>query len=264
MDSGRYALPNCPHCAGKGSITTRRPDGSQEYRLCLCTFLGQRQHVASLLLRELFPGRAAEMTFSTFQTGGEAENELALQVARNFVDDWQTACARGWTLGFWGAPRAGKTHLATAIAIALLRRYLTRSMVLSVPQLLRAERATFRERGASSPIDAAANVALLVLDDLGAEYLRTRSQARSEVDWVDEQLYVVLNERVMHQRPTIYTTNLSPTDLERTLSERVWSRIDRSQVGSFELVRVGDVGRPSAAERSQLLRGTALEGTGAA
>lgn len=266
MDSGIDALPGCPHCGGKGSKALVRPDGSFDYRICPCVILGQRRRVADALMLKLFPGRNGQMTFSTFQTGGHRENEVALQVARNFVDDWETAQQNGWTLGFWGKPRAGKTHLATAIAISLLKRYLVRPMVTSVPELLRAERQlmnvpSYERGGTASPIDRAAQADLLVLDDLGAEYMRSRSDARSAVDWVDEQLYLILNERVMRSRPTVYTTNCTPSELKRLLSERVWSRIDRSEVvPAVEMLEVAGAGRASNDDRDRLLRGTSLEG----
>lgn len=256
MDSARYALPECPRCGGKGSITRTRDDGALDYLLCPCAVIGQRRVAADAWVERLFPGRMRQMTLATYQTGGLEQNALALRVARNFVDDWPSAVSEGWMLGFTGPPRAGKTHLATAIAIACLRRYLARPHVLSVPLLLREERRTYSQRsdGSPSPVDMAMRADLLVLDDLGAEYIRSRTDARSGVEWVDEQLYLVLDERVRLNRPVVYTTNLSLQGLRDTLSDRVFSRLERAQVGLVEVVPTPGAGVQAPEAMARLLR----------
>ena len=71
------------------------------------------------------------MTLARFETGGISQNEKALVAARNFVDNFLRAQEEGWVLGLWGQPRAGKTHLAVAIAQACTKRYLVRPMLLN-------------------------------------------------------------------------------------------------------------------------------------
>lgn len=256
MDSAAYAMPGCRICGGKGSLTRTLPSGALDARLCPCTIFRQQQLAADARLARLFPGRMREMTFSSFVAGEHPENQLALRVARNFVENWTTACEHGWTLGFWGRPAAGKTHLTRAMAISLVKRFLITPCPLSVPDLLREQRKTFRA-GADetvTPLDRAMAADLLILDDLGAEYMRERTNARSEVDWVDEQLYLILDARVNNNRPTLFTTNLTPTDLKKTLSARVHSRLERSQVmPPLEMLAVPGVARQSTADQQLLL-----------
>lgn len=256
MDSAAYALPTCRICAGKGSVSRTLESGAVDVRLCPCTIFRQNQLAAEAMLAKLFPGRMREMTFATFTPGDTPENNLALRVARNFVDNWALACERGWTLGFWGKPAAGKTHLTRAMAIQLVKRYRAVPCALSVPDLLREQRRTFRAGAdeAVTPLDRAMGADLLILDDLGAEYMRERTNARSEVDWVDEQLYLILDARVNNNRPTLFTTNLTPSDLKKTLSARVHSRLERSQaMAPLEMLAVPGVARQSSADRDLLL-----------
>lgn len=256
VDSAAFALPGCRICGGKGSVSKVLDSGALDVHLCPCTIFRQQQLAAEARLAKLFPGRMREMTFASFTTGGIEENELALRVARNFVENWVTACEHGWTLGFWGRPAAGKTHLTRAMAIALVKRFMITPCPLSVPDLLREQRKTFRS-GADetvTPLDRAMAADLLILDDLGAEYMRERTNARSEVDWVDEQLYLILDARLNNNRPTLFTTNLTPSDLKKTLSARVHSRLERSQVmPPLEMLGVPGVARQSPADQALLL-----------
>jgi DNA replication protein DnaC len=249
-----YADPSCGACGGEGALVVDRPDGTRSYRICACVRVGQRLHAADLIATNSFPSRLRAMTLSRYGPGESPLNQQALRIARNFVDDWQQAVQAGWTIGFYGPVGCGKTHLACAIAQALVKRYLVRPMIMDVPTLLRRERKTFSGEG-SSTVDRAARADLLVLDDLGAEYLRSRSDARSAVDWVDEQLFVILNERVNHALPTVYTSNLSPSDLADTLAERVWSRLERTMVASCQMQPVAQAQRAGLrAAQQQLLR----------
>jgi DNA replication protein DnaC len=222
MDTARYAQKDCPRCGGRGRIRTG--EGITDWAVCPCALFGQRKATAELLIAQTFPGRAREMTLASFNAGELAQNERALLVAGNFVDNYRRAREQGWVLGFWGPPRAGKTHLAVGIAQACAKRYLARAMLLNVPKALRAERERYSNPDLPSPFAQAALVDLLILDDLGAEYER-QGDDRSRVSWVTEQLYGLLDERFMHSRPLIYTTNLAPSDMSRRYSSEAWKRV---------------------------------------
>lgn len=242
MDHRALAHPDCPHCHGNGSVAQPRPNGSLRYSVCQCVLWAHRDQVARARIEKYLGAKAKAMTFRTYDPGRDARNITALTVARNFCDQWLDARAQGWMLGFFGRPGCGKTHLATAMVINIMRRFGVTGLVVSVPALLRDQRRSFGESaGRLSPIERASAVDVLVMDDIGAEYLRTRADARSDVDWVDEQLYLLLDERLRENRPTIYTTNMATNDLRSTLSERVASRIERSEVmPALEMARVSE------------------------
>lgn len=238
MDTSTYARADCRVCHGAGTFVARDEHGYEQYSICPCTVFTQRSHAAEERIRRLFPGAAAKMTFANYQTGDNLKNEQALRVSRAFVEQWPLACEQGWILGFRGDPRAGKTHLAHAIAIDLVRRYLVRPQMLSVPRMLRLERERFNEEhhATQSPIQTAMSADLLILDDLGAEYRKISSDPNA-VSWVDEQLYLILDERVLRNRPTIYTTNLEESDLETAFDAagRVYGRLKSNEVALLEV-----------------------------
>lgn len=242
METLRYANPNCPRCGGRGRV--RVGSGINEFAICACAEAGRRREAAEKLVAACFPARAREMTLASFDTGDKPQNELALRVARNFVENFTQARREGWVLGFWGNPRAGKTHLAVAVAQACTKRYMIRPMLLNLPKALRQERERFDNKDLPSPFAQAAQADLLVLDDLGAEYERMAGDS-SRVSWLSEQIYMLIDERIMQNRPFIYTTNLAPAEIESRYSGEAWHRVlarlreaEINPAGALEVIAV--------------------------
>ena len=257
METARYALKDCRLCHGQGRVRTG--EGITEWAVCPCAVAGLRQDAAERLLQATFPPRALAMTLDSFRTGGLAQNERAERAARSFVDNFIQARAEGWVLGFYGEPRAGKTHLGIGIAQACAKRYLCRPVLLNLPKALRQERERFSDNSLPSPFQAAAQADLLVLDDLGAEYERTADDP-SRVSWLSEQLYMLIDERVMNNRPFVYTTNLTRSDMERRYSneawQRVYARLREAEVnpgGALEVVRVPEIHKQRNTDAADLL-----------
>lgn len=246
METAKYALKDCRICQGKGRV--RVGDSITDWAVCPCALAGLRKEAADKLIHAALPPRALEMTLSSYDTGGIAQNERALGAAYSWVENYEQAAEKGWVLGFTGAPRSGKTHLATAIAQACAKRYMARPMLLNLPKALREERERFRNPDRPSPFADAALVDLLVLDDLGAEYERMADDP-SRVSWLSEQLYVLIDERVMNNRPFLYTTNLSRSDMDSRYSNEAWTRVlarireaEVNPAGPLEVQRVSGEG----------------------
>jgi len=90
----------------------------------------------------------------------------------------------------------------------------------SVPDLLRFVRGGFGGGEADARLEALMHIDLLMLDDIGAEYLTA---------WAQEQLFILLNARYLADRATILTSNdrleALPTRLQsriRELSHIIW------------------------------------------
>lgn len=242
METSRYALKSCKRCHGKGRVKTG--EGITQWAVCPCAIAGLRRDAADKLLKATLPPRAREMTLGNFQTGEIAQNQQALKAAMNFVDNYERAAQEGWVLGFFGQPRTGKTHLGVAIAQAITKRYLARPAFCNLPRALREERERFRNPDLPSPLQSAATSDFLVLDDLGAEYERMAEDS-SRVSWLSEQVYLLLDERIMNNKPFVYTTNLSRSDMEKKYQNETWQRVfarlreaEVNPAGALEIVRV--------------------------
>jgi DNA replication protein DnaC len=108
-----------------------------------------------------------------------------------------------------GKVGTGKTWAALALARVALERMAVR--FAPVPALLD----SLRPDG-DGFLSWYTRAGLLVLDDLGAERL---------TDWGAEQLYLVVNDRWMHQRPIVATSNLDPDQIAERVGARTWDRL---------------------------------------
>lgn len=224
MNPKEHADPGCPGCHGRGKLKTGQ--GIAEVAICSCVVAALDRTAARAQLDRLLQPRARQMTLASYKTGGNEQNQRALEVAENFVDHFNRARQAGWMICFYGQPRCGKTHLAVAIAQACVERHsgngpLT-TQLLNIPAALAVERQRMSD-GGQSPFARASKVDLLVVDDLGAEYERQPDGDR--VSWISERMYELLDDRVMDELPTIFTTNLTPSDLERRYKNEAWQRV---------------------------------------
>lgn len=160
--------------------------------------------------------RLAECTFERFQP--EEGNRQAFQQCTEYPKRWplQLKEAQGSGLLLWGRPGVGKSHLAVAIALALLGKEVCVRFV-TVPDMLSELRDGIRQNVAEEEtIGRLATVPLLVLDDLGAENATT---------WTNEKLYQLINRRYQNLLPLVATTNCDPNQLRQTMGARTVSRL---------------------------------------
>ena len=92
--------------------------------------------------------------------------------------------------------------------------------MVSVVDLLGTLRESFGVEELRAParrlLHRARNDAVVILDDIGAE---------KPSEWVEEQLYALIDIRYRMQRSTIFTTNCSMKQLEAQIGSRSVSRI---------------------------------------
>lgn len=216
----------CPKCNGRGLIVS---DNSA--RPCPCSkerALANRINESGLptgLLGNRFEGfnfrYYSKSTIDPVKGISHYDSaRLTFRAATDFVKSFMQNSRATKGLLFTGGVGSGKTHLACCIANALLDRGWPVLFVV-VPDLLDRIKATYdpgRQGGYSEQevIDAAREVPLLLLDDLGAH---------NYTDWTRNKLYSIINYRLNYCLPTVITTNISLEDLEEFLGERTTSRI---------------------------------------
>lgn len=127
---------------------------------------------------------------------------------------------RSQSLYMFGYAGLGKTHLALSIASRVLEKGYD-VIYVSAQRAF----ATVAEGGDSGELfDSMRSADLLVVDDLGTEYLNA---------YIRSRLYDLVNAR-MGARPTIYTSNICSQELlEQRYDEKISSRL----LGSCHLMR---------------------------
>lgn len=141
----------------------------------------------------------------------------AVQSCRNFVRTFDTEFQN---LFFYGDTGIGKTYLSNCVAKELLDSghsviYFTASSLFRIFE----KNAFDREQDTGEDYRNIFACDLLIIDDLGTEFSNT---------FTVSQLFLCLNERILRQKSTIISTNLTLTQLKEIYSERTFSRISSS------------------------------------
>lgn len=146
---------------------------------------------------------------NAFQTAHDAVDK-AWDFIDNFDDTFQN-------LFFYGDTGVGKTYLSHCIARELIDRahFVMYFSSFDLFDLL-AKNTFSRDSQAAEMADLVFDCDLLIIDDLGTELTNS---------FVSSQLFLCINERIMKQKPTIISTNLTMEDFLETYSERIFSRI---------------------------------------
>ena len=164
------------------------------------------------------PRRFLDKTFAGYAVAMPAQRQ-ALEVCRAFGERFAQVRGRGSCLLLVGGPGTGKTHLACAILAEVIRAGYT-GLFLSVSAALRLIRDTYSPRAQRSESEAFALLTapdLLVLDEVG---LAIGNEAKRRA-----MLFDVLDTRYAEMRPTVLIGNLSVTEMEAYLGERIMDRL---------------------------------------
>jgi len=205
--AARTASETCPACGGTGwQIVDDGGNGAA--RACECR---AQRAVAELLARASIPERHSRCRLESFytknRTAGAAVQQTLLAAKRaselfieHFIDT-DRGRHRATGLLFMGPPGTGKTHLATAVLHELIERYRVRGRFVNFSHLVYQLQSTFDPSSAETRrqiLDPITRAEVLVLDELGAT---------KPTDWVQDQLYLIINERYVKSLPTLFTTN---------------------------------------------------------
>ena len=126
--------------------------------------------------------------------------EETLNICHRFINNFGKEFNN---LFFYGSVGVGKTFLSTCIAREIMEREFS-VLYFSAPKNMN---------------DYIFNCDLLIIDDLGSEYTNA---------FIAAQFFTCINERLIHKKSTIISTNLSLESLANLYTERSFSRITSS------------------------------------
>lgn len=206
--SPQYACPVC------------KDTGFTDGRMCQCLKQLQRSIAYEKLSMSVPLERS---TFAAFSLDYYRDDERAFRQMENIVRACKSYAekfrANSPSLLFKGGTGLGKTHLSLAIAGEVIERGFgviygsTQSFAVAL------EKERFDRREPEDLGDTHSQLLscdLLILDDLGTEFPSA---------YVNAALYDVINTRMLAEKPTIISTNLSMKELEERYSQRFASRI---------------------------------------
>ena len=123
-----------------------------------------------------------------------------------------------------GETGLGKTHLSLAIVAAVSEKGYSVVYGPAGNLFTAAEREHFSYSGETEKLDSMLSCDLLVIDDLGTEFLSP---------FTSSLFYNIINSRILENKPTIISTNLSIAEIEKRYSDRIASRF----IGNYEVKR---------------------------
>lgn len=147
--------------------------------------------------------------------------------AKAFIENFHTSKDNLLLMGNTGV---GKTFLANCIAHELLEQghivvYLTAFRLFDILENYKFHRGYNDSNDNTKQFDYILDCDLLIIDDLGTEMNNT---------FTTSQLYLIINERLLRQKSTIISTNLSLSNLNTNYSERIYSRI----ISSYSILKI--------------------------
>lgn len=172
----------------------------------------------------VIPFELEDVSFDDYKPENQTQ-QVAYDVSLNFAKGELDKT----TLFFQGDTGLGKSHLSYCIHQHFINDRKA-SIFIDLPSLLSDIRSTYanrndyRHRTQDDIMNALKEVELLVLDDIGAEYVKP--DANGYESWAADILFQIANNR--QGKKNIYTTNFSSKDLTRKygmMSKRIISRL---------------------------------------
>jgi DNA replication protein DnaC len=188
----------CSICRDTGFYILDVPVGHPQFgrlQKCSCRISQDEVRKADDLRKLSNLHLMSHLTFEAFDASLPGVED-AYESARAFA-----ANPDGWLL-LRGPIGSGKTHLAVATALEMIKRFDSPVLFMVVPDLLDHLRAAFdpnRSIGYDERFEQVKTASILILDDLGTE---------NATPWAREKLFQIFNYRYNERLPIIVTTNV--------------------------------------------------------
>lgn len=198
----------CEKCSDTGYVGIKMCD-------CLKKALTKQNYKSSGIGKYLEGQTFDNFDLSLYPFGEARENMSRIfNQARSFADSFSPDSSE--SLLFVGGTGLGKTHLSSAIAKEVIEKgysvaYESAQNIISAFEKDRFAREEYNLKS-QKYVDAD----LLIIDDLGTEI-----QSKSAVSY----FYTLINTRLISSKPTILSTNLTPTELNSQYEKRIVSRL---------------------------------------
>ncbi len=190
---------------------------------CLIKAFRKEAYLSSGLGRLLTDQDFSNFDLSAYPAGAKRMMSFIYKKALEFADSFSADNSQN--IMFYGKTGLGKTHLSTAIAKRVIDRgfYVIYDSAMNIMHAFEKER--FSKENTSVTTDRYFDCDLLIIDDLGAEFMSSFTHAT---------LLNILNTRIYAGKSTLISTNLDDTEaLKKTYDDRVVSRL----VGEFRQYR---------------------------
>lgn len=207
-------------------------DASKEYMCTNCNDTGFVEDVACGCLNQIISkmlmdesGLSAE-TFANLQNNFEVFDnpekiKKTYRVLEKWCDTFETSNVKNW--GFFGHAGTGKTHLMLHVLKKLIEKgyFVHFTTAFNLTQQLLSQHTNFEEKNRDY-LSKYLQCDVLFIDDMGTE---------PKYKNVNENyLYLILNQRMIENKPVIFSTNFDMKQFEDFYGERIFSRLINKRI----------------------------------
>ena len=212
---------HCPDCQDTGYIDNKK---CHCFNKAVTELFYARSNAKNIRKEETFRTFSLEKyshEFKDDKTGRSSYDQMKsiLNVAHEFVDNFNGNTAVK-NLLFYGNAGLGKTFLANCIANELMKSCHSVICLSAIELFNTYSRNEFnKDSDTDELVREITDCDLLIIDDLGTELSNSFTNSR---------LFYCINDRILKDKSTIISTNLTPDKLLEQYSERIFSRIIHS------------------------------------
>ena len=154
---------------------------------------------------------------------------------KKFCENYQECLKNGYGIYLFGNCGNGKTYLMACIVNELTKKYVP-CVITNFLEISKEIRKTYNGNTKdceSDLIKQLVDIPLLLLDDIGTE----RLQINGEDTFIQEKIYDIVNSRYIHKKSTIFSGNLSFSELIE--QKGMWQKtVDRIVEMSSAIIEV--------------------------
>lgn len=166
--------------------------------------------------RSLMPFNYLDANMAKFKWDIYGEDvTVQRKIADSFVERFDKYQKAGKGLYIFSKTKgSGKTMLSCCLANGVMEQLDICVKFISVPELLEMTKKSYKDFAKEEDLDRIRTAELLILDDIGAEIKK---------EWIDTELFRLIDYRYSSKRVTIFTSNIAVDALK--LNERIVDRI---------------------------------------
>lgn len=216
---GQDGFLHCKTCGEALELIIEVPNIGEKKVRCICSCKAKELNAEKERTLEMEKERKRKACFqgSKFEKSrfDKSEDCELIKVGRNYVNHFRDFKEMGKGLLFYGPVGTGKSHVAACIANKLIDEGYSASMT-NFATIANKLQGTFEKQ---EYIDSLNKHDLIIFDDLGIE---------RKTEFMQEQVFNVIDARYRSGLPFIITTNLTPEELKKTTdigNSRIYDRI---------------------------------------
>jgi DNA replication protein DnaC len=227
------SIENCPRhgdyepeIAGKGKFQIKRGCPKCIEEAARTAEDSERYERVEKLKRECcIPKRFLDSSFESYRLDTDTKAQaLALKICKAYAARFDDRLKAGGGLVLCGTPGTGKTHLACAIANAVMSKGLSVVYTTAFRMMDEIKGGFNAPRGGPDPKQKFESPRLLILDEIGVQFGTDAEKILA---------YQVINTRYENVLPTIAISNKSEKELSSYIDERT---IDRLREGGGAVI----------------------------